>query len=296
MSNSRIKSSYNSWKAAFWFLLPFMLLYGIFTLYPLFNGFIMSFFEGRFGVGEKFVALANYGKMFKDKHFYESLLNTLFFVVISTPLVVVFGLFFGVISNSRLKGANFVKIATFLPYVLSISVITSVWVYIFKPYIGLLNSILVNLGIISEQIMWFDKSGLAWSTITIATIWWTVGFNMILFIAGLQDIPSSIYEASSIDGASKVQQFLYITMPSLSGVMKMVILLQIISSFKLFGQSWLMTGGGPGNSTTPMVHYIYETGFRDWNSGYAATLSYTLLFIMIVVAVGYNKITNEKGV
>ncbi len=101
--------------------------------------------------------------------------------------------------------------------------------------------------------MWFDKSGLAWSTITIATIWWTVGFNMILFIAGLQDIPSSIYEASSIDGASKVQQFLYITMPSLSGVMKMVILLQIISSFKLFGQSWLMTGGGPGNSTTPMV-------------------------------------------
>jgi multiple sugar transport system permease protein len=119
---------------------------------------------------------------------------------------------------------------------------------------------------------------------------------MILLMAGLHDIPSSLYEASSIDGANKVQQFLYITIPSLSGVLKMVILLQIISSFKLFGQPWLMTGGGPGNSTTPLVQYIYETGFRDWDSGYASTLSYTLLFIMVVVALAYSKITNSKEV
>jgi len=296
MSSSRIKSSYNSWKVALIFLFPFMLFYGIFTLYPLFDGFVMSFHEGRFGIDEKFVAFSNYTKMFQDKNFYIALKNTLFFVMMSSPLVVVFGLTFAIISNSRLRAANFVKISTFLPYVLSISVISSVWIYIFKPYIGLLNSILTSSGIISEQILWFDSSALAWTTITVATIWWTVGFNMILLMAGLHDIPSSLYEASSIDGANKVQQFLYITIPSLSGVLKMVILLQIISSFKLFGQPWLMTGGGPGNSTTPLVQYIYETGFRDWDSGYASTLSYTLLFIMVVVALAYSKITNSKEV
>jgi len=296
LATNRIKSSYNSWKAAFVFLFPFMLLYSFFTIYPLFNGFIMSFHTGRFGIGEEFVGLTNYIKMFSDKHFYGALLNTLFFVAISTPLIVVFGLLFAVISNSRFKGANFVKIATFLPYVLSISVITSVWVYIFKPYIGLLNNVLMNIGLISEQIMWFDNSLFAWTTITVATLWWTIGFNMIILIAGLQDIPHSLYEASSIDGANRLQQFLFITLPSLSGVLKMVILLQVIASFKLFGQPWLMTGGGPGNSTTPMVQYIYETGFRDWNSGYASTLSYTLLFIMVIVAMIYNRLTKEKEV
>lgn len=288
MRRNKIKSSYNSGKIAFVFLFPFMLFYGAFTIYPLLSGFIMSLHSGRFGLEQNFVGFNNYLHMFNDPYFYESLKNTLIFVVISTPLTVVLGLIFGLISNSKIKGATFIKIATFLPYVLSISVITSIWVYIFKPHIGLINNVLINLGIINKQIIWFDKTPLALTTIIVATLWWTVGFNTILFLSGLQEIPKSLYEASSIDGAGKIKQFIYITLPSLKGVITMITLLQIISSFKIFGQPWLMTGGGPGTTTRPIVQYIYEVGFRNWDVGYASSMSYMLLLIMILVAIIYN--------
>ena len=288
VKENRIKSSYNSGGVAFIFLFPFMLLYGVFTIYPLISGFIMSLHSGRFGMEQKFVGFENYLHMFKDPYFYQALKNTLIFVAISTPLIVVLGLAFGLLSNSKIRGATFIKIATFLPYVLSISVITSIWVYIFKPHLGLINNVLMNLGIIKQQILWFDKTPLAFTTIIVATLWWTVGFNTILFLAGLQEIPSTLYEASSIDGAGKIKQFFYITLPSLKGVITMITLLQIISSFKIFGQPWLMTGGGPGTTTRPIVQYIYEIGFSNWDVGYASSMSYMLLLIMVLVAITYN--------
>ncbi|MEM1483568.1 sugar ABC transporter permease [Oscillospiraceae bacterium PP1C4] len=292
----KIKSSYNSWKTACLFLAPFMIFYTVFTLFPLVKGFVMSLYKGRFGCAQEFAGLSNYVYMLKDIYFWEALLNTCLFVAISTPLTVAFGLFFALISNSRIKGANFVKIAAFMPYVLSIAVVTSIWVYIFKPYTGILNNILIQLGIASEQIMWFDKPALAWATILIATLWWTVGFNTILFLAGLQEIPDSLYEASALDGAGKIQQFLYITLPSLKNITLMVILLQIIASFKLFGQPWLMTGGGPGRSTRPLVQYIYQIGFSNWDFGYASAISYVLLLIMVVISLVFHKLFVEKEV
>lgn len=296
MKKNTIKSDYNSWKVAMLFLSPFLVIYGIFKLYPILSGIVMSLSTGRFGVEQNFIGLENYKDIFSDPYFYEALGNTLLFVVISTPIIVIIGLCFALIANSSYRGSKTMKIAAFLPYILSISVITSIWVYIFKPYIGFLNNYLIEYGIVNEQIFWFDSPTLAWVTIIIATLWWTVGFNTILFIAGLQDIPETLYEASSIDGASKIEQFLHITLPSLKDVTKMIVLLQVIFSFKLFGQPYLMTGGGPGTSTRPLVQYIYEKGFNQWDAGYASAMSYILLIIMVIVAVLYNKfVYKSKG-
>lgn len=295
MKNTKIVSSFTSWKTAALFLLPFMLLYSTFTLFPLVKGIVMSLQSGRFGLPQKFAGLANYVKIFNDSYFYEALGNTILYVVASTPLIVFFGLVFALIANSASKAAKFMKIAAFLPYILSISVITSIWVYIFKPYIGLINNYLIKWGFVAEQVFWFDTTPLAWTTILVATLWWTVGFNMILFIAGLQEISDTLYEASSIDGASKFQQLLYITLPSLKNITLMIVLLQIIASFKLFGQPFLMTGGGPGTTTRPLVQYIYEKGFTDWNAGYASAMSYILLVLMAAVAFFYNKAMAKNG-
>ena len=289
------KSSYESSKIAALFLLPFFLFYGLFTLFPVIKGFVMSLYTGRLGMEQTFYGLGNYIRMLEDSYFWQAIGNTLLFVIVSTPLVVVMGLSFAMIANSRFKGAMFVKIAVFLPYVLSISVISKLWVYIFKPYTGLINNVLINIGIIDEQIMWFDSSILSWITILVATLWWTVGFNTILFLAGLKEIPDSLYEASSLDGANYFQQFIYITLPNLKRIVTMIVLLQMISSFKLFGQPWLMTGGGPSRSTRPIVQYIYQEGFNNWDSGYASAMSYALLLIMIATTLIFNKIAYRKG-
>lgn len=135
---------------------------------------------------------------------------------------------------------------------------------------------------------------MGWLSILIATLWWTVGFNMILFLAGLQEIPEEIYEAADIDGASSWEKFRYITFPSLRGVTALVILLQTIASFKLFGQTFLITNGGPGISTTPLVHYIYQVAFRQWDMGYASAISFVLFLVISLIAFIQYKVLMKK--
>lgn len=290
----RIKADFKKNFAAWAFLLPFLILYVIFMIYPIINGFIISLTTGDFGVTSKFDGLANYIYMMKDKYFWQALLNTIFFVIISTPAVVIFGLISALIVNSRIKGRIFLRVTFFLPYILSISVMASIWKFILQPYTGLLNGILHQLGVANE-IYWLGNSSLAWFSILLATLWWTVGFNMILFLAGLQEIDDSLYEAASIDGANSWRKFWSITFPSLKGVIVLVVLLQTIASFKLFGQPWLLTGGGPGTSTRPIVQYIYETAFRRWDSGYAASMSYVLFIVMAIFSFIQFKAMNKKG-
>jgi multiple sugar transport system permease protein len=156
-----------------------------------------------------------------------------------------------------------------------------------------MNAILHRIGVVQE-IFWLSNANLAWISILIATVWWTVGFNMVLFLAGLQEIPEDLYEAASIDGANKRQQFRYITLPSLRGVIALIMVLQSIASFKLFGQPWLMTQGGPGTATRTLVQYIYETGFRGNDMGQASAMSYVLFVIMIVFAVIQFKFLSNR--
>ncbi|WP_368737763.1 carbohydrate ABC transporter permease [Bacillus sp. EB106-08-02-XG196] len=275
------------------FLAPYLLFYSIFMLYPIVKGFIVSLYEWTIGNERTFVGLGNYKAMFQDSFFWESLGNTLYFVVISTPTLVVVGILLALLVNAKLNGTGFLRSAFFLPHILSISVISSIWVFVLQPYTGLLNSVLKSIGV-STEVFWLSSPNLAWFSILLATIWWTVGFNMVLFLAGLQEIPDDLYEAARIDGANSWHCFRYITLPSLKGVILLVVVLQSIASFKLFGQSYLMTNGGPGTATRTLVQYIYETGFRANEMGLASAMSYVLFLVMILFALVQFKFLSKK--
>lgn len=274
------------------FLLPFLLVYFVFLLFPVIRGLYLSFFDWTIGSEMSFVGLNNYLYMFTDRHFWRAIWNTIYFVLLSTPVLVVFGLMFALIVNSKLKGTTFLRSIFFLPYILSVSVISYLWVFILQPYSGLLNSILSNFGI--GEIFWLNETGLAWLSIVVATLWWTVGFNMVLYLAGLQEIPDEYYEAAKVDGANAWQRFFFITIPSLKRITLLIIILQTIASFKVFGQVWLMTGGGPGTSTRTLVQYIYETGFRADNMGYASAMSYVLFLVTIIISFVQFKLFSAK--
>jgi multiple sugar transport system permease protein len=292
--NSPRKRKTNSYLAALLFLTPFMILYLWFWIYPIFQGFLTSLTTGDFGVNQTFAGLDNYKKMLTDEKFWSSFGNTLYFVVISTPAIVFVGLLMALFVNMKLKGTTLLRSAYFMPYMLSISVVGSVWVFILQSETGLLAKTLESIGI-NMDISWFGSWGMGWLSILLATLWWTVGFNMILFLAGLQEIPEELYEAADIDGASRWEKFRYITMPSLKGVTAVVVLLQTIASFKLFGQTFLITNGGPGTDTTPLVHYIYQIAFRQWDMGYASAVSFVLFIAVSLVSLVQYKVLMKKN-
>jgi multiple sugar transport system permease protein len=271
------------------FVLPYLVVFISYVLVPIVRGIYISLFKWTMGRAKVFIGIRNYPVLFDDSSFWEALNNTFIFVVISVPVIMAWGLILALIINSNIKAKTFVRSVYFMPYVLSVSVISSIWLFIFQPYTGLLNGILHSLGVKTE-IFWLDKSALAWISILIATTWWTVGFNMILFLVGLQNISAEYYEAASIDGAEPWQQFRYITIPGLKRTILSVTLLQTIASFKIFSQSYLMTKGGPGTSTRTLVQYIYETGFRNRELGMAASMAYILFFIMIIISLLQSKL------
>jgi len=266
------------------FILPFTIVYLIFLIFPIFRGFWISLHRWTMVRKLDFVGLDNYFYMLKDPAFWESLGNTLLFVVLSTPAIVITGLVFALICNQKIKGQLFLKISFFLPYVLSVAVVSSIMVYLFQPHSGLLNSVLHSMGV-EQTIYWLGQDALAWFVIVFATLWWTVGFNMILYLAALQDIPKSFYEAAKVDGATKFQELWHITLPLLKPITWVVTLLQIIFSFKIFAQVWLITGGGPGTATRPIVQYIYETSFKENSLGYGASMAFTFFIVLVAVSV-----------
>jgi multiple sugar transport system permease protein len=237
----------------------------------------LVFFGGLMGIhpGEA-------GGRWNDAVFWSSLGNTIEFVLISTPLIVAIGLAMAMALNGSGRALGLYRTAFFASYVFSVSVLTLIWGYVLQPQRGVLAAFLSKLGV--EPIPWLTDPQLAMPAIVIATLWWTVGFNMVLFLAGLQDIDPTLYEAAEIDGADRLMQFRHITLPGLQRTMLMVVVLQIIASFQIFGQVYIMTRGGPGGSTRVLIQHIYESGFRDFQLGYASAMSLFLFILMFVVS------------
>ena len=267
------------------FILPFITVYMIFLVFPIIRGFWMSLHRWTIVRKMDFVGLSNYIEMFTDSAFWSSFGNTILFVVISTPIIVIGGLILALICNQTIRGKLFLKISFFMPYVLSVAVISSIMVYLFQRHNGFINMLLNDTGLLSGRIAWLSHDALAWFVVVFATLWWTVGFNMILYLAALQDIPESYYEAAEVDGATSLQKFMYITLPQLKPITWVIVLLQIIFSYKVFAQIWLITGGGPGTATRPIIQYIYETSFRQNSLGYGAAMSFTIFIILIILSV-----------
>lgn len=292
ITRNRKKNNIKKNFAAWMFVIPFLFFFISFLFYPILKGMKLSLYDATLGGKTFFIGLENYIHMFQDEGFWKSMFNTLFFVVISTPTIVLFGFIFAMFINAKLRGTTFIRACFFSPYVLSMSVVTGLWIFIFQPYTGLMTQITNALGV--GEMYWLNTKWLVWLAILITTVWWTVGFNMILFLAGLQDIPEELYEAAKIDGANSRQILFSITIPMLKDTTVLVITLQTIASFKLFGQTYLMAGGGPGTHTRTIVHYIYETGFTNRKMGQAAAMSVAFFVVVFIVTMAQNKLLDKK--
>ncbi len=272
------------------FLAPHLILFTALIGWPFVYGLWISLRDYDFvRSASPFVGLQNYLNLidpdsFHFGFFWQGLLNTVIFVIISTPTLVTAGLGLAVLLNGHYPGRNFFRGLYFAPWTLSVAVIGLLWWWILQDNGGLLTNALNGFGI--QPPSWLSSTPWTWVAILVATLWWTVGFNTIILLAGIQSISVDLYEASSIDGASRWQQFLHITIPSLRPILLLVVTLQIIASFNLVGQPQIMTGGGPGHDTTPVLLYIYNIGFNGrYELGQAAAMAFVVALIMVLVSV-----------
>lgn len=227
-----------------------------------------------------------------DPAFWVAFRNTVAFTVVSTPLLIAFGLALALALHTKRRGTGVYRALFFLPYVLPISAVTLIWSYLLNPDRGLIAGFLGWFGI--DGIPFLADPNLAMPAIIATTLWWSVGFNLVLFLAGLQDIEPSLYEASSLDGANAWQRFRNVTIPGLSHVMVLVAVTQLIASFQIFGQVFIMTKGGPGTATVVLIQHIYEAGFKNYQLGYAAAISVFLFVLMAAVsAIQFRLISKE---
>jgi len=276
------------------FILPHLFFFAIFVAYPFFNGLYISFhnFDYLRPEATQFVGLKNYIDLFtpgtvKFNEFWNSLGNTVEFVLMSVPFLVLIPLGLAVLLNSKTPGRNFFRAVYFAPWVLSVAVVSLIWWWILQSQGGLMNYYLARLGITGPR--WLSTMPWAMISIVIATVWWTMGFNMIILLAALQDIPEHLYEAAAIDGANGWQQFWYVTLPMLQPVLLFIITTTIIASFNLFGQPLMMTRGDPrlpsgGGATEPVMLRIFREGFERPFQGSASAMSFIVAMIMIAVS------------
>lgn len=278
------------------FILPFFILFTLFTIYPIIQGVWVSLNKWSLMGRQKFIGLENYQDMLTDAKFWDSLKHTFLFTAICAPLVTVVSMVFALLANRPVKYKKFLRIAYYVPGVLSVSVGSFIAQYTFAPYRGLINGILTSLGMVTTttEPLWFDEPRLAWTVIIVMTVWWTCGFPMLLYLSALQDIPAEISEAAAVDGATEFQKLTQLTLPLLRPTFFLVLLLQIIGSFKVFGQIKMITGGGPSNSTRSLIMYIYQIAFDKNKLGYAAAMSYAL-FLIIAVCVMIQLKLQSKG-
>lgn len=276
------------------FLLAFFVAYVLFTIYPIFKGMQMSFFNWTLIEQQEFIGLTHYIDVLSDPNFWEAFGNTALFVLLSTPTMVVLALMLALMANLNTKLQTFFRGSFFIPSILSVSVISFVAIFMLQPYTGVVNNILQAVGFNSEP-FWLATPSLAWVSIIAVTLWWTVGFNMILFLTALQGIPDELYEAAEVDGATRQQMFWRITLPQLMPIGRLILLLQVLASFKVFAQILLITDGGPGTSTRPIILYIYEMGFQRYDLGYAAAMSYLLFMVLLVLSVIQLRLGGKEG-
>ncbi|MDR0759770.1 MAG: sugar ABC transporter permease [Treponema sp.] len=280
------KQLFSKTVTAFLFLFPFFVLYTVFIIWPVIQGVYVSLHKWGLMGKIRFLGFGNYTRFFQDRYFWEALWHTTWFVIISVPLLVAAPVCLGILANRGHGLKKFLRIAYYVPTVLSVAVISRLARWFFEPYWGTLSFLLHDLGILPPgvEIMWFQKIGLIWTVVTTITVWWTIGFSMMLVISALQDIPEQLYEAAELDGAGKARQLFGITLPLLKPVIYLILLLQMIASFKIFGQIQLITGGGPGTATRPLIQYIYDVAFRQSDMGYGAAMSYALFIILVALS------------
>jgi len=277
----RLPRKYQEWLWGYVFVLPVMIGFFLFMVYPMLSGISLSFTEwSGFGPRE-WVGFANYVKMFRDAHFLKAVWNTVYYTLGILFLGVPLALFLAILLNQKfLKGRNLFRLIYYLPVVTMMAAVSMVWKWLLSPNYGLVNYFLGLVGL--PKVNWLLDPHWAMPGLILMSIWKGTGFNAVIFLAGLQGIPKTFYEAAEIDGATAWHRFRYITLPLLSPTTFFVIITTMIHSAQIFQQAYILTEGGPREATTTIVFYIYKNAFEWFKMGYSCTQGVFLLFILVI--------------
>lgn len=269
-------------RVAYLFLLPFLIPFVALWVAPLIEGLYVSFTDSNTVTGtQNLVGLDNYSNLLTDPVFRSSLQNTLVFVVQNVPLLLIAGLALALLLNEPVHGRAMIRGAFIAPYLITGSAVAIVWQFALNPSTGLVNKWLMSADLPSQN--WLNDSGTAMWAVSFITLWWRVGFPLLIILAALQDVPQELYEAAKIDGANAWQRFRSITLPLITPVLIFVLIIRLIDSFKVFAQVFLITEGGPFGSTRVVLQYLYEAGFQDFRTGYASAIGWMLFLIILIV-------------
>ncbi len=260
---------------------PYIAHFLLFVAFPVVFSVVLTFYKWNIISSMKYTGLANYIRLFQDHFFLKSLLNTCIFLAIHIPLQIIIALFLAEVLNQKIKLRGFFRGSFFLPVIVSGVVVTILWQQLYGYDTGLFNRILTFIGL--GKVGWLVDPTIAMPSIAIMATWKNVGLYIILFLVGLQTVPKHYYEAADMEGATRWQKFWNITLPMINPTIFMVVILSTIGGFSLFIEPYIMTGGGPLNSTLSAVLYIYKQGFSYYHMGYAATLG--LFFAMLILGV-----------
>ena len=274
------------------FVLPFLTAYIVILIYPLLSGMALSLQRVDLFGGGRFIGLDNYARLLADEVFIRSILNTFALALMIVPLLTVIALALALALNRATRGAALFRGIFFSSSVLSVTIVTLIWRFVLAPDAGLLGETAQAIG--AEPIPFLSHPTWSLWALAIATIWWSIGLPMMLFLAGLQQIPGDVYEAAALDRASRWTTFWRVTLPALRRTLVLVIMLQTAAQLQIFGQAQLLTGGGPGGATRTMVLFIFEAAFARWELGYA-TAAAEILFLLIVLITLTQYATTMRG-
>jgi multiple sugar transport system permease protein len=296
MTASRARGGLNrsNTLTALGFLLPNVVGFVAFTLLPLVAAFLLAFAEWDTANPIVFVGLKNFQRLFKDETFKISLLNTIYYTVATVPLTMICSLAIAVVLNQRIRALRFFRSAFFFPYVVSMVAVAVVWNMLLHPTMGPVNNFLSFLGMMKPP-GWTASTEWAMPAVIMASVWRQTGFFMVIYLAGLQGIPRSLYEAAEIDGAGIWNRFRNVTLPGLTSVTFFVSVMLVINGFKIFDLIMVMTEGGPGRATNVLVYHIYYTAFMSFRFGYASAISMVLLVIVLAVTIAQFRLQNKLG-
>jgi multiple sugar transport system permease protein len=267
--------------AGYLFLAPFLFFFVIFLVRPIITSVQMSFRQWEVLMPtHPYVGLANYAELIHDDLWWLALKNTIVFTMLTAAGTAVLALFTALAVKERVLGQTFYRVVFYAPTLLSVSVVSTIWVWLLNTQFGLVNYVLNALGL--AKINWLGDAVLVLPALALTTIWWGFGFPMLIFLTGLQGIPQHLYEAAEIDGASRLQRFWNITLPLLRPTILFVTVTQVIAHFQLFGQSFIMTGGGPGRASYSIIMYLYQVAWRYFRMGYGTAIAIGLAAIMLV--------------
>ncbi|HET9490737.1 MAG TPA: sugar ABC transporter permease [Methylomirabilota bacterium] len=285
--------------AAWCFVAPALLVIGVFFFLPVLAALALSLTDfDIYALADpanlRLVGLRNYGRLLQTPLFWQAFGNTLYFVVVGVPLSIGASLVFALLLNSRLvRFPAFFRTALFAPVVTTLVAVAVVWRYLFNPHYGWLNYALGRLGI--PPVDWLGDPHWAMPAIIVFAVWKNFGYNMIILLAGLQSIPEPLYEAARIDGASRWQQFRHVTLPMLAPIVALVNILTIAGYFQLFAEPYVMTQGGPLQSTVSVLYFMYEEGFKWWNLGSASAVAFVLFLCIFGVTALQLRLTRWES-